>query len=250
MAAPARPAARTVKRRAPTLNRGKLRYVGGRTKGLLFPGTVPNSGWTVYNADYKKSLSKQDKLVILPIEFHGFPVRNKVLLEIVIFAGMIATWGRYGMSLQPVRKGFPAAGFGNMNWQLSHAVHHLVSKHSSVQLDRDRCRPWVRPMATALPKLLAWSVGALKAVGAPVPSNFQPCCFLLAHVDKYAVLKGGKQMRYRVVAAIVNGQTKQIIAATSYHQIVDDKKAAYVASLGGLGKWMLKAFKPVFKSAP
>ncbi len=213
--------------------------------------TVAASGCatsTFYNTAYEKKLELgKDKFLIMPVDFHGFPSKMKTLLEATIFAQFIATFGKYGVSLQPIKAGFEAAGFANLSWQLAHGVYHVASAHGHGNLAKDRCKPWIGPMVSSIAKFVNWVVGALKAAGAPVPEGYRFQYVLTAHVDKVAVKFGGKMMKYRVIGGIVDADAQKIVAATWFTKTSANKKAAYVAALGTLGKQLLDAFKPVFK---
>ncbi len=212
--------------------------------------TMASSGCathTFYNTAYKNKLELgKDKFLIMPVDFHGFPSSMKTLLEVTIFAQFIATFGKYGVSLQPIKKGFEAAGFGNLSWQLAHGIFHVASFHKNPYLAKDRCRPWIGPMVASIAKFVNWVVGALKAAGAPIPEGYKFQYVLTAHVDKVAVQFGGKMMKYRVIGGIVDADKQVIVAATWFKKTSANNKAAYVAALGTLGKQLLKAFKPVF----
>lgn len=202
---------------------------------------------TFFNTAYKNKLELgKDKFLIMPVDFHGFPSKMKTLLEVTIFAQFIATFGKYGVSLQPIKKGFEAAGFGNLSWQLAHGVFHVASYHKNPYLAKDRCRPWIGPMVASITKFVNWVMGALKAAGVPIPEGYKFEYILTAHVDKVAVKFGGKMMKYRVIGAIVAAEKQEIVAATWFVKTSMNNKVAYVAALGTLGKQLLDAFKPVF----
>ena len=202
---------------------------------------------TMYNTAYKNKLELgKDKFLIMPVDFHGFPTKMATMLEITIFAGFIATFGKYGISLQPLKKGFEAAGFGNMSWWLAHGVYHVAAFHGNPYLSKDRCRPWIGPMLAAIGKFTNWVVGALKAAGAPIPADYKFRYILTAHVDKMGTAFFGKGMKYRVIGGIVDITNQQIVAATWFVKSSMNNKVAYVAALGTLGKQLLKAFQPVF----
>ncbi len=202
---------------------------------------------TFYNTAYKNKLELgKDKFLIMPVDFHGFPSKMKLLLEVVIFAQFIATFGKYGVALQPIKKGFEAAGFGNLSWQLAHGVFHVASVHRNPYLSKDRCYPWIGPLLAAIGKFANWVVGALKAAGVPIPDGYKFRYILTAHIDKVGLRFGGKMMKYRVIGGIVDITNQQIVAATWFTKTSANKKVAYVAALGTLGKQLLKAFKPVF----
>lgn len=202
---------------------------------------------TFYNTAYKNKLELgKDKFLIMPVDFHGFPSSMKTALEVTIFASFIATFGKYGVSLQPIKKGFEAAGFANLSWQLAHGVYHVAAFHKNPYLAKDRCKPWIGPMVASIAKFVNWVVGALKAAGVPIPDGYRFKYVLTAHVDKVAVKFGGKMMKYRVIGGIIDADRQVIVAATWFTKTSANNKAAYVAALGTLGKQLLKAFKPVF----
>jgi len=208
------------------------------------------STYTLFNTAYTHKLELgKDKFLIMPVDFHGFPSKMQLMLEVTIFAGFIATFGKYGVSLQPIKKGFEAAGFGNLSWQLAHGVYHVASFHKNPHLSKDRCRPWIGPMLGAIGKFANWVVGALKAAGVPIPDGYQFRYILTAHVDKQGSAFFGKGMKYRVIGAIVDISNQQIVAATWFNKSSMNNKAAYIAALGTLGKQLLKAFQPVFVQA-
>lgn len=202
---------------------------------------------TFYNTAYQNKLELgKDKFLIMPVEFYGFPANMKTLLEVTIFAQFIATFGKYGVSLQPIKKGFEAAGFGNILWQLPRGIFHVASVHRNPYLAKDHCYPWIGPMVASIAKFVNWVVGALKAAGVPIPEGYRFKYVLSAYVNKIGWQLGGKMMKYRVVGGIVDADNQQIVAATWFVKTSMNNKAAYVAALGTLGKQLLKAFKPVF----
>ena len=202
---------------------------------------------TFYNTAYSNKLKLgEDKFLIMPVDFHGFPSDMQTMLEVTIFAGFIATFGKYGVSLQPIKAGFEAAGFGNLSWQLAHGVYHVASFHRNPNLATDRCEPYIGPMVASIAKFVNWVVGALKSAGVPIPEGYKFQYVLIAHVDKMAVKWGGKAMEYRVLGGIIDAEKQVIVAATWFVKTSMNNKAAYVAALGTLGKQLLKAFKPVF----
>jgi len=203
--------------------------------------------YTLYNTAYKNKLELgKDKFLIMPVDFHGFPSKMKLMLEVTIFAGFIATFGKYGVSLQPIKKGFEAAGFGNLSWWLAEGVFHVASVHKNPYLAKDRCRPYIGQMLAAIGKFANWVVGALKAAGVPIPDGYQFKYILTAHVDRIGAALFGKGTKYRVIGGIVDITNQQIVAATWFVKSTMNNKAAFVAALGTLGKSLLKAFQPVF----
>jgi hypothetical protein len=208
-------------------------------------------GTTFYNTGYTKKLKLgEDKFLIMPVDFHGFPSDMQTILEVTIFANFIETFGKYGVSLQPLKKGFEAAGFPNLSWELAEGLYHVASFHRNPYLDRDTCRPYIGPMAQGLAKFVNWVVGALKAAGVPIPEGYRFQYVLTAHIDKLGVMFGGKAMKYRVIGGIVDTDNRQIVAATWFEKTNMNNKVAYVAALGTLGKQLLKAFNPVFADKP
>ncbi|MFH2010399.1 MAG: hypothetical protein ABI333_27620 [bacterium] len=202
---------------------------------------------TFYSVAYKEKLELgKDKFLIMPVDFHGFPANMKTMLELTIFAGFIATFGKYGISLQPIKAGFEAAGFGNLSWHLAHGIFHVASFHKNGDLKKDRCQPFIGPMLAIIGKFANWVVGALKAAGVPIPEGYKFKYVLTAHVDRQGDALFGKGTKYRVIGGIVDIEAQQIVAATWFTKSTMNNKAAYVAALGTLGKSLLKAFKPVF----
>lgn len=202
---------------------------------------------TYYNTAYANKLKLgDDKFLIMPVEFNGFPDDMRVALEVIIFAQFLATFGKYGVSLQPVKPAFEAAGFGNLSRHLAQGIYHVASVHRNPYLAKDRCEPYIGPMVASLAKFVNWVVGALRAAGAPIPEDYKFEYVLVAYVDRLGKGFLGKGMQYRVVGGLVNAQTQEIVAATWFVKTSMDNKAAYVASLGTLGRQLLKAFKPVF----
>jgi hypothetical protein len=219
----------------------------GLVRGGRAPARTPKATPGVYiNPAYRRAIKPADKLLIMPMAFHGFPRNMKTMLEITMFAQLISTLGRLGVSLQPLRRGFQAAGFGNLDWQLAHAIHHRITRHRQPSLSKDRCLPWMVAMATQLPKFVTWTLGALRAAGVPIPRRFRPRYLLVVHADKLSFNRATNIIKYRVIAGILDVPKEQVVAAHFYDLKSRNTKFHYIQALGDLRHRIPRVFKPVF----
>ena len=199
------------------------------------------------NRDYASKLRPdEDKLLMMPLELHGFPEAVQTELEHVAHAQYMATFGDVGVSLQPVKLGMEAAGFGRITWRLAQLVFHVASVHRSPHLVQDRCRHGAARVVGYLGRFVTWAIGALQAAGAPVGGAPIFRYILVVSVEKLGKGSRGRPVRLRVVGGIVDVEKKEIVAAKWIEKDTEANKAAILVALAITGRQLASGLRSVF----
>jgi len=199
------------------------------------------------NAAYVNKLKRgEDKLLIMPVVFRGFPKKMKANLEASTSVPFIARFARYGYSVQPLQDSFDAAGYTSLHWQLNEGMYHVANVYGRPQMSKFRSPGWLGTMLASAQKFVSWAPYALRMGGMQIRADYKFRYIMTTMVSRIGSATAGARVRYRVVGGIVDAQKQQIVCAIWFERSSKNDLASITAELRDLGKQVQRAVTLVF----
>jgi hypothetical protein len=200
--------------------------------GACKKGTV----WRIEGAKFPDP--KVDKFVIMPVDLH-MP-GNKLAMATALFGGVVGYFGANAISLQPIKPALEAVGLGNLSWFLAHGIYHYVSHHKSGDLAKSSYSEGGMLLKDA-PDM---AVKLITLVAEKLSLDFKPRYVVTAHLDSMGTMAGGKMLKYRVIGALYDSETKMVLACTWYTKTTANDDKVLIAEMATLAKQLMDVLLP------
>jgi hypothetical protein len=148
-------------------------------------------------------------ILILPPDIFGFSGSgaDEVKLRMVLTMGTIRAMGARGLTLEPLKSAFEAAGIGGMSRRLGYAAYHSVDFHKSFDMTTESCDPEV----AKVPKMLAM---VMQLVGGKLGLDFKPRYFLAMYLWAYGSGNEPETTKCRFIGAVYDVQENRLHSCT------------------------------------
>jgi hypothetical protein len=170
------------------------------------------SGGSVYVREDAEPIDLDtEKILILPSTHYGFGSygidETKMLLSLV--GGTVKAFGSSGITLEPLKSAFEAAGIGGASRRMCYGAYHSISFHKSFDLKNESCDK----EAAMVPEVAA---KIIQLVSEKLGLDFNPKYVFGLYMWAYGggMVPGTAKIRF--VAAIYDTE-KQLIHSCTYY---------------------------------
>ncbi|MDX2320228.1 MAG: RNA polymerase subunit sigma [Moritella sp.] len=175
------------------------------------------------------------KFILLPTEIHGLSGENAAR-EAVFYESFEAAFGAQIINTPPHSSLLKNNGFVDVSWQMSHAMHRLVTEQDcfsyaqayQLALDNGEASSKFRALDRDVYQLSRWLKQAYQL---PVVPEY----IAIAHIDSMGVSLAGKLIKYRVIAGIYATQHQALERVVSYVAESPNHHKAILHDLDNLG---------------
>lgn len=167
-----------------------------------------------------------EKMLILPCDAWGFGSAglDETEMSVALFGGCIKEFGANGISLEPAKPAFEAAGLSGMARRLGWGVYHMIDFHKSYDLSTDSCGEGIEEVPVAVAQLVTLAAEKLGL-------DFKPRYIFALALNGLGSGTVPGTMKYRVIGTIYDLEMKLVHSCTYYTNTMPADKGPAMAKV-------------------